>query len=214
MDHTQRLYRISTILPSFRSKKDVEVIWQSLKREQPAAPYAMLIADYENLTPRDRGWKAEYVDSLFTWYEARILCSFFEIDYGLKAEILPVEMIPTPCEPDNYDIEWFLSAERLEGMPGCPLNLSIVGFYSVIDCGPVPARAAIEAACSLPDALFQSRSQDHHEEEGVRRFFRVLGSLTGIYFREEGGELKPTLGPEDLFPGTSADLFRQLREAL
>jgi hypothetical protein len=79
---------------------DVELEWIYCDRTQPIAPYASLIADYEQLKQPERSYAEQYMDDLFTEAEYRTLRRYLKDHYGLDAS-MSVVPIPMHVQPES-----------------------------------------------------------------------------------------------------------------
>lgn len=203
------LYTVSSLLKAYRGKKDVRVHWQARTRTKPICDYRTLIRDYDYLSESDKRSTEEDVDCLFTEAECETLVNYLHNECGLQADIELAGITPVGVYVmDNYDEMWFQEAEVLKLEQNPIPGATVVGYYLVDPCDPVPALIDMLAEHSLEN-IPRSASGDA-DTDRARQFFSALGELTGIYFREDNGRIRAILGDEPPFTGGLRELMHAI----
>jgi len=198
----EKLFYVSTIIPYSRGRKNVEIFWKPHNRKQPIAHYLDIISKYEELNPEDRKLYEGWVDFYFTKEEAYTLCDYFVGVINIDTYLWQAD----PLADFDNDCE-------IESVPGCPLNISVIGHYSLEGAKPVPAICSTEEPYDLFDWLLRYNNPNAERNNYVEKFFDVLGNLTGVYFRREG-LLKPTFSDAPSYKGTLSDLMAQINKEI
>lgn len=206
------LYTVSTLLNTYRGRKDVRIHWKVTLRANPVGPYPDLISNYDQLNTPCKIAAEEYVDGLFTKSEAETLSWYITNSLCRQSEIILLDASPVEFEPDIYRISWEEEAEKIFLEGNAVEGLEITGYYLLEQCNPVPALIDIEAEHPLD--LLPSNSGCRLNNVEAVKFFDLFGELTGVFFREEAGQLKVTLGGAHAFRGDLNDLFQALQVSL
>lgn len=202
------LYVISTLLKAYRGRKDVRVHWRATARANSPGDYREMIQDYDDLCELGKRAAEEYADSLFTKSECDVLTNYLNSCCGLKSDIYLLEMTPIIYEPDNFEITLLQDAKLVRLTENPIPGVAVGGYYDLDQCDPAPA--LMDALAEYPLEIIPRTAGGMANQDRCRRFFSAFGKLTGIYFREEDGRLRTTLGDERSFTGSLSDLLEAI----